>query len=225
MTSANARPSPGSRQSPRPEYVARILETLGPRPEPVTHPALVLMAGLPGSGKSTFARRLAQATGATVLESDALRSQLFEAPTHDGTESRALFAALFDVAGLLLRAGHTVIIDATNLKRSDRSPARELATATGARLIIVQTTAPEAVIVERLRRRRSGLDPNDRSQAGEAVYRHMAEEAQPITEDHWQIDTSDELGSESSLLRLVEELRLSGGCRPEASLATGGSIS
>jgi predicted kinase len=182
------------------------------------------MSGLPGSGKSTFARRLAEGTGATVLESDALRSQLFETPTHGGTESRTLFAALFDVAGRLLRAGHTVIIDATNLKRSDRRPAGELAASTGVKLIIVQTTAPEAVIIQRLRRRRAGFDPHDRSQAGEAVYRHMAEEAQPITEDHWQIDTSDERGSESTLLRLIEELRLSGATRPEASLVTGGSI-
>jgi predicted kinase len=205
--------------------VARILENLGPTPVSVAQPALILMAGLPGSGKSTFARRLAAATGATVLESDALRSQLFTAPTHDATESRALFAALFDVAGRLLRVGHTVIIDATNLKRSDRRPAHELAAATGARLMIVHTSAPEPVVLERLRRRSAGFDRNDHSKAGEAVYRHMAEEAQPITQDHWQIDTSDERGSESALLRLVEELRLSGASRPERSLVTGGSIS
>ena len=160
-----------------------------------------------------------------VYASDALRAHLFGTPTHDADESRALFAALFEVAGHLLRAGHTVIVDATNLKRSDRRPAHEVANATGARLVILYTSAPEAVILERLRRRGDGLDRADHSQAGTAVYRHMAEEAQPITEDHCQIDTSDEDGTENSLQRLIEELRLSGATRPEPSLVTGGSIS
>src|SRR5687768_17228484 len=111
MTSADARL--------RQEHVARIFNSVNARTSAVAQPALILMAGLPGSGKSTFARRLAEATGAIVLESDALRQLLFAGPTHQATESRALFAAMFEAAGRLLSNGHSVIIDATNLKRSD----------------------------------------------------------------------------------------------------------
>jgi predicted kinase len=183
------------------------------------------MAGLPGTGKSTFARRLAAATGAVILESDAIRSMLFGSPVHDSGESRVLFAAIFEAAGRLLRDGHTVIVDATNLKRSDRRPAHELAAATGAPLVIVHTSAPEDVVLERLRRRHLGLDDADHSLAGEAVYRHMAEEAQPIPEDHWLIHTSDEAAAQAALARLIENLRLSGATSREHSHVTGGSIS
>jgi len=217
MTSASARP--------RQKYVARILESIAPSPAPVSSPALILMAGLPGSGKSTVARRLAAATGAVILESDAIRHMLFGSPVHDSGESRALFAAIFEAAGRLLRGRHSVIVDATNLKGSDRRPAHELAATTGARLVIVHTLAPEAVILERLRRRDLGEDPTDHSLADEAVYRHMAETAQPITEDHWQIHTSDEPGAKATLARLVENLRLSGATSPMHSQVTGGSIS
>ena len=217
MTSAIARP--------RKEHVTRILELIGTASAPVAQPALILMAGLPGSGKSTFARRLAVETGAVLLESDALRQLLFGGPTHQASESRALFAAMFDAAGKLLRSGYTVIIDATNLKRSDRRPAHELASATGAHLVIAQTVAPEAAILDRLDRRAAGFDPADHSLAGVAVYRHMAEEAQPILEDHWQIDTSDERATDAALAGLIEELRLMGATSPAVAHVTGGSIS
>jgi uncharacterized protein len=205
--------------------VARILEFIGATPATVAQPALILMAGLPGSGKSTFARRLAGATGATVLESDALRQLLFGGPTHQAAESRALFSAIFVAAGMLLRDGSSVIIDATNLKRSDRRPAHELASATGARLGIVQTKAPEAVILERLAWRAAGLDGGDHSLAGVAVYRQMAEEALPIIEEHREIDTSDERATDAALAGLTEELRLMGATCPAVAHVTGGSIS
>jgi predicted kinase len=38
---------------------------------------IVIMAGLPGTGKSTLARALAQAGGGTVLDKDVIRSVLF----------------------------------------------------------------------------------------------------------------------------------------------------
>ena len=217
MTSASARP--------RQEHVARILESIGSASAQVAQPALIVMAGLPGSGKSTFARRLAGATGATVLESDALRQLLFGGPTHQAAESRALFAAIFEAAGRLLRDGHSVIIDATNLRRSDRRPAHELVAATGASLVIVRTVAPEPIILERLMHREQMPNRDDHSLAGVAVYRHMAEEAQPILEDHWQIDTSDERATDAALAGLTEELRLMGATSPAVAHITGGSIS
>ena len=44
-------------------------------------PMVVIMAGLPGSGKSTVARALAERLPATVLDKDVIRAALF-APAH-----------------------------------------------------------------------------------------------------------------------------------------------
>jgi hypothetical protein len=53
----------------------------------------------------------------------------------------------------------------------------------------------------------------------------MAEEAQPISEDHWLIDTSDERATDAALVELTEELRLMGATNPAVAHVTGGSIS
>lgn len=217
MTSARSRP--------RQDFVERILDSTGTDSDGVPQPALILMAGLPGSGKSTFARRLAAVTGATLLESDAIRQMLFGGPTHELAESRALFAAIFAATEQLLRDGRSVIVDATNLKRSDRLPAHEIVRATGASLFILHTTAPESVVLERLSRREAAPEPDDHSLAGVAVYRHMAEDVEPLVEEHWQIDTSDEQATQAVLVRLIEELKLAGATRAVAGHVIGGSNS
>ncbi|HLG11830.1 MAG TPA: ATP-binding protein, partial [Dehalococcoidia bacterium] len=131
--------------------MVRILKAVAEAPpQRGTAPTLVLTVGLPGSGKSTFARRLALATGAAVLESDALRRLLFGEPSYSAAENRRLFEALPAAARELLERGRNVIIDATNLRESDRQPAYSLAQETGAQLLILRFSAPDSVIRQRL---------------------------------------------------------------------------
>ncbi len=188
--------------------VSRILDYLD-LPTALGHqtPSLVLASGLPGSGKSTFCRRLAVETGAIVLESDALRRVLFLQPAHDSRESARLFAALWQAARTLLQRGAGVIVDATNLRQTDRQPAYELAEQTGARLLLLSFEAPENVIEQRLTRRVSSPDAADNSTAGVAVYRRMAETAEPFHDAHWTIDTSDSDATESALRAVVAAIR------------------
>ena len=205
------------------QAIARILELTG-RPNPPSQQAwLVLTVGLPGSGKSTFCRKLARATGALILESDALRAALFQPATHDKDESRQLFEALYGAARVLLREGASVIVDATNLREPDRRPAYDAAEATSAGLLILHFRVPHRVIAERLALRDRRSDPEDRSAAGMAVYTKMAETEQPVSREHWQIDTSDAESTETALQRAIEILR------PRRSTAerqdTGGNIS
>ena len=53
--------------------VARLAESLVNIPGPVAGPTLVVVSGLPGTGKSYFSARLAEKLDFLVLESDALR--------------------------------------------------------------------------------------------------------------------------------------------------------
>jgi hypothetical protein len=179
-------------------------------------PTLILTIGLPGSGKSTFARRLAPQIEAVILESDALRRLLFEAPAYSRSESRRLFDALHETARQLLLAGRNVIIDATSLSESDRQPAHDVAAQTGARLLLLRFSAPEAVIKQRLARRLDAPDPLDSSSAGLRVYRSMAARAQAPSSGHWDIDTSNATEVEGALSRVVEA------CRPGSGRVLGG---
>lgn len=170
-------------------------------------PSLVLTVGLPGSGKSTFCRALAARTGATVLESDALRGLLFHQPGHSVEESRQLFRVIYAAAEVLLQEGTSVIIDATNLRERDRRPAYALSQATGARLLLVHFSAPESVIAARLAGRVAGENPDDCSTAGMAVYLRMRETQEPLAREHMQIDTSDAVATAQALDTLAGTLR------------------
>jgi predicted kinase len=163
---------------------------------------IIMLVGLPGSGKSTFARRLAPRIGAVVLESDVNRRLLFGTPSHSAAESRALFRTIHAAARTLLERGYPVIIDATNLKESARRPVIALADSLGIRLFIVQLEAPDPVVRERLVHR--GALPDGHLAAGVEVYEQMAETSQPLLHDHWRIDTSDPEAYEQALDALSE---------------------
>ena len=160
-----------------------------PASKPTT-PALIATVGLPGSGKSHFARALAARLPLVVLESDALRNVLFRKPRHGYKESRRLFAAIHALADRLLRDGYLVLLDATNLREEHRRDLKALAESSGSRFILVELTAPEGVILQRLKGRE--LRPE---QAGIEVYLSMKDEAEPILLEHRSVDTSWDITS------------------------------
>lgn len=90
-------------------------------------PALRIVIGTAGSGKSTVARRLAREHDAAYLDKDAMSSRFVEAALVTAgydpgdRESNAFYLerilpleydSLLDVAGVNLRLGHPVVIDA-----------------------------------------------------------------------------------------------------------------
>src|SRR3990172_7734383 len=136
--------------------IERILAEVGPLPPRRPRPALVLTAGLPGSGKSRFCRELGRRTGAVILESDALRQAIFGEPDHSPAESRRLFAAVHAAIERLLRAGVHTILDATNLTEWQREPVYAIARRTGSRLVLVWLDAPPDLTRSRLAGRSGG---------------------------------------------------------------------
>ena len=185
----------------------RDLETLAsairlPSSKP-TSPALIATVGLPATGKSHFARALAARLPLVVLESDALRAVLFRKPRHGYKESRRLFQAIHALADRLLRDGYLVLLDATNLREDHRRDLKALAENAGSRLILVELTAPEGVVVQRLKGRelRHG-------EAGVEVYLRMRDEADPILLEHRSVDTSRDITS--AIDEIAGEFELNG---------------
>ena len=80
--------------------------------------SLVVLIGVSGSGKSTFARRHFQPT--QVLSSDAFRGMVAD-DENDQSASGLAFEALHHVAGLRLRAGRLTVVDATNVQSHARA--------------------------------------------------------------------------------------------------------
>ena len=166
------------------------------------NPRVLMLAGLPGAGKSEFARRVNARRRFLTLESDRLRKSLFPRPEYTGAENRRLFDACHRVMGEFLGQGYPVLFDATNIRERDRAPVYDIARRYDAPLAVVVVTAPRAVVRQRLRRREAGQGAGGWSDAGWAVYCRMAPGWEPVTGPYILADTGRDVGP--ALRRVLE---------------------
>jgi predicted kinase len=153
---------------------------------------LVMLVGAPGSGKSYLARRIVDRLGADIVQTDALRKQMFREPRYTGKEHAAVYAEAHRRLERLLKAGHTVVFDATNLAERPRRSVYRIVERHGASLVVVHCYAPVALVRQRLAGRLLGVDPLDRSDATWAIHQRLGR-LQPIRQPHLQVNTSVDL--------------------------------
>jgi predicted kinase len=171
--------------------VLYLLSRLGELPEPVAEPNLIIVSGLPGTGKSYFSKRLAERMPCLVLESDALRKTLFSPPSYSPRESAKLFRTIHQLLRELLEKRITVILDATNLSEKFREQLHTIADQLHIRPILVRVEAPPEVVYRRLESRANNSENN--SDADWAVYRRMRPSVDKIQRDHYVVDTSKDI--------------------------------
>jgi predicted kinase len=170
--------------------VEQLTENLGQLPEPMVEPTLILISGLPGTGKSYFCHQLAQRLPFLILESDALRKSLFPSPSYSQQESLRLFQAIHSLIQKLLQKGIPIILDATNLSERHRERLYSIADRLAVKLILVRVEAPPDVVQERLKARQEGENLASNSDANWEVYQRMKSTVQKIRRNHYAVDTS-----------------------------------
>ena len=178
--------------------IAAVKPTLAVPAEVSGQPVLAMLCGLPGTGKTSLARRLAMRWPAVVIESDRIRQTLFTPPTYTAEESRQVHQVCHILIGWYLR--HTdrdgklhrqhVIYDATNLYEYHRRLVLSLAERNEARLVVVEVTARDEVVRERLAPRGRQDMAGLYSDADWDVYQRMRQRAEPIQEQYVTVDTS-----------------------------------
>ncbi len=174
--------------------VALLSRHVPAMPDAMPRVALIVVSGLPGSGKSYFSRRLAERLPVAIVETDAMRRALFPSPTYGGAENARLFKACHALIQDLLTRGIPALFDATNLVEHNRERLYNIAHRTGAKLILVRVEAPVEVIAQRLSMRDEGnAAAEDSSTAGWSVYRRMASSVEPIRRGHYAVDTSRDI--------------------------------
>jgi predicted kinase len=135
---------------------------------------LILVMGLPGSGKSFFAERLASTTGAEYFNSDLERNRLGGRGKYTPGDKLMVYNELVRLAKARLDRGHSVIIDATFHLQQMRDLFVQLAEAEKASIYYLYITAAEDVIIERLKQ------PRAHSEADLSVYQKIKKEFDPF---------------------------------------------
>ena len=175
------------------EDVDRLRRSLDGLPQPQVRPSLIVVSGLPGTGKSFFCRKLAERLPFLILTSDSLRRALFPTPQYHEQENKRLFSACHVLIEELLEKGIPVIFDATNLLEHHREYLYRAAERAGARLILVWVEAPPEVVRQRLLAREVAAVPESDSQAGWQVYNKMKPRTEKISRNHLVVDTSRDI--------------------------------
>lgn len=161
---------------------AHWLLALGELEEPRRRPCLLLVAGLPGSGKSSLSRDLAAAAGFTVIRSDVVRKNLAGVPETQRLEAgfysdkwnERTYAECQRQAEALLFEGRRVIVDASFSEEVRRLSFLELAKRWSVPSLMLHCQASADVVKARLQRR-----THDASDADWRVHQLAAERWQP----------------------------------------------
>ena len=143
----------------------------------------VLLAGLPGTGKSTLAAALAGALGALVLSKDTVRAALFGPRWVEYSSEQDEF-----VMGLLLETAHwmearrpdaVLIFDGRTFSRRARRDAVQADR-------IIWCVCPREVALSRL----AGDTAHPAADRDETLYNRVEAQFEPVTEPHLLLDTS-----------------------------------
>ena len=118
--------------------------------------ALVLLVGVAGSGKTTFAARHFRTT--QVLSSDALRGLVADDP-HAQSATDDAFDLLHRILAMRLRRGRLTVVDATNVEEWARREILSVARSHRRPAVAIVLDMPFAVIVARNSSRADGPRP------------------------------------------------------------------
>lgn len=155
---------------------------------------IILMAGLPGTGKSTLARALAERTAGCVLGKDEIRAALFAPDDIEYSTAQDDFCMeiMLQATGFLLRKNpeRKVFLDGrTFSRRYQVDKVLEFAAETRQPLVILECTCSEESA-----RRRLTLDPNHPARNRDfALYLEVKAHFEPITYRKTVIDTDQPL--------------------------------
>ncbi|MEX0829478.1 MAG: AAA family ATPase [Nitrospirales bacterium] len=180
-------------------------------------PALILMHGVSGTGKTTVSTEILKAMGAIRIRSDVERKRLFGS----GQESKdtvpfkaglyhpdmtvRTYDQMRDFARTLLQAGFSVVVDATFLQQQQRELFSQLGKEQVCDWFIVDVFASESVLKERIERRyRKGRDASD---ATVEVMKRQQETEESLTQEELRNVIPADSTDPQSITAAIKEIK------------------
>ena len=144
---------------------------------------VVLVSGLPGSGKSYFAQRLAETIHADYVNSDRLRKELFPKRTYSDLEKARVYDTMLKKMKEAFTEEKNLVMDATFHKKE----IRELFTKNSKeKIYFIEVHADEGIIKERLQKNRPF------SEADFEVFQLIREAWEPLNRPHLTLQSTNE---------------------------------
>lgn len=156
-----------------------------------TKPSLIITHGFAGSGKTTVAKECVKYCGAIQLNSDVIRKHLFGIPLHSRSNSdlnsgiyateatKETYRKLANLAEIIIKAGFTVLVDATFLQFSQRTCFYSLAKKLKIPFYILHCQVNNAEIEQRIKNRLN--NPNRISEADLTILTEQKKNNDPLT--------------------------------------------
>ncbi len=158
---------------------------------------IVIVLGLPGSGKSYFAEKLAKILHAEYVNSDRMRKELFPNRTYSDMEKAVVYDAMLKRMKDSIAQESNLVLDATFHKKSTR----ELFTKNTKEIIrYIEVWADEPIVKDRLKKSRPY------SEANYQVHQLIKQEWEPLEEDHFRLQSTND-NIEDMLLRAMKYLK------------------
>lgn len=144
---------------------------------------IIIVFGLPGSGKSFFASRLAEKLEATYINTDRLRKKLVTASEYDENEKEYIYEQMLERGETL--SGEDLVLDGTFYREDIRKRFRQRLGKYG-QVHFVEIQADEDIIKDRLNQSRPYSD------ADFGIYQKIKEEWAPPAFDHLILQSTDD---------------------------------
>ena len=169
---------------------------------------LIVLAGLPGTGKSTLARTLSERLAAPVLDKDRVRGALFGSAFVEysrAQDDHCVDLCLRTAEWLASRECRAAILDGRTFTRAaDLTGLRERAMRAGLDLCLVECVCAQEVALARIEADlREGAHPAEDRTAD--LYHRLADRAEPVEAPELVVRT-DEEPLDAAADRVVEAL-------------------
>ena len=139
---------------------------------------VIIVAGLPGSGKSYFAGRLSELLNATYFSNDQLRKNYLPEKNYSSNAKLMVYDKMLSETLNAVNDRKNVILDGTFYKESIREKFISTLSKKNQKIIFIEINAEPELIKERLKETRKDSD------ADYKIYQKIRAEYEPITQHH-----------------------------------------
>jgi predicted kinase len=146
---------------------------------------IVIVFGLPGSGKSYFASRLAKMINARHVNSDKVRKEMFTERIYSEHEKKMVYNKMLELMKEAVQQNNDLVLDATFHRKETRQMLLE-EMEDHDEIIFIEIEADENIIRERVEKKRPF------SEADFEVYKLISQQNEPLAEAHLVLKSTND---------------------------------